>query len=352
MDGRDGTATIKDDGTGTLYLLDLQSHDTSEKDDDTPVITAPTINDITVNEGSDYAVFTVTGSENTQINDMVVCDGGDGDTNMTNGLADNPVEYWDGSGWVTFSNTSPITINSTGTLLLRVSIVDEQDSFVDNGEQFRLKATPDGGSDIVGTATIDDDGLGVKYPGTVTDNTPDTDETDLDDDGDVVSINDVIVNEASDYAVNIVKGENNLVLSNLTVLSAGDTVIQNFDLKVYDYSSNQWTDFVADTTQLNEVGELLVRTTIIEERDDERDNGEVFTLSVNPTGTVTIVDDGSGTIFTGVVDPETGEAETTTTGLDNDGYEIKAHCGWETSTTAGRYLRDPALQLRKLVEPS
>ena len=122
------------------------------------------------------------------------------------------------------------------------------------------------------------------------------------------------------------------MLSNLTVLSAGDTVIQNFDLKVYDYSSNQWTDFVADTTQLNEVGELLVRTTIIEEQDDERDSGEFFTLSVNPTGTVTIVDDGSGAIFTGGVNPETGEAETTTTGLDNDGYEIKAHCGWETST--------------------
>ena len=28
-------------------------------------------------------------------------------------------------------------------------------SFVDNGEQFRLKITPDGGSDIVGTATAD-----------------------------------------------------------------------------------------------------------------------------------------------------------------------------------------------------
>ena len=47
---------------------------------------------------------------------------------------------------------------------------------------------------------------------------------------------------------------------------------------------------------------------------------------------LTIVDDGSGTIFTGAVDPETGEAETTTIGLDNDGYEIKALCGWETST--------------------
>ena len=334
-----GTATIKDDGTGTLYPdqdpVDSTTpavDDTSEKDNDTPVITAPTINDITVNEGSDYAVFTVTGSENTQINDMVVSDGGDGDTNMTNGLADNPVECWNGSAWVTFSNTSPVTIDSTGTLLLRISIVDEQDSFADNGEQFRLTLTPDGGSDIVGTATIDDDGMGVKYPGTVTDTTPDTDATDLDDDSDVVSINDVIVNEASDYAVNIISGANNLVLSNLSVLSAGDTVIQNFDLKVYDDSTNQWTDFVADATQLNEVGELLVRTTIIEERDDERDNGEVFTLSVNPTGTVTIVDDGLGTIFTGAVDPETGEAETTTIGLDNDGYEIKALCGWETST--------------------
>ena len=111
---------------------------------------------------------------------------------MTNGLADNPVEYWNGSAWVTH-NTSPVTIDTTGTLLLRVSIVDEQDSFVDNGELAEDYA--DGGSDIVGT-TIDDGAMGLKYLGTVTDTTPAADETDLDDDSDVVSINDVIVNEA------------------------------------------------------------------------------------------------------------------------------------------------------------
>ena len=188
----------------------------------------------------------------------------------------------------------------------------------------------------MGTGTIRDDGTGTLYPDDPPTNptTPaeDTSPKDNDAGGPIVDINDVVVNEASDYAINIVSGQNNMSLSNLTVLSSGDTIIQNFDLKVYDYSNNRWTDFVAGTTQLNDVGEMLVRTTIIEERDDERDNGEVYTLSVNPSGTVTIVDDGTGAIFTGVVDPVTGEAETKTTGLDNDGYEIKENCGWETTT--------------------
>jgi len=246
------------------------------------------------------------------------------------------LEYWNGTGWTPFDNSTPISIGSSGALLVRVSIADEQDPYVDDGEKFQLTVTPVTGSPVVGTGTIRDDGTGTLYPDDPPTNptTPaeDTSPKDNDAGGPIVDINDVVVNEASDYAINIVSGQNNMSLSNLTVLSPGNTIIQNFDLKVYDYSNNQWTDFVAGTTQLNDVGELLVRTTIIEERDDERDNGEVFTLSVNPTGTVTIVDDGTGTIFTGVVDPVTGEAETKTTGLDNDGYEIKEHCGWETTT--------------------
>ena len=336
-----GTATIKDDGTGTLYpdqdpvnSTTPAVDNTSPKDDDTAV--SISVNDVTVNEGSPYAVFTITGSSGTQITSLAISDGDSSGNNKTNGLSNNQLEYWNGTGWTLFENSTPISIGSSGAILVRVSIADEQDSYVDDGEKFQLTVTPATGSPVVGTGTIRDDGTGTLYPDDPPTNptTPaeDTSAKDNDAGGPIVEINDVVVNEASDYAINIVSGQNNMSLSNLVVFSPGDTIIQNFNLKIYDYSNSQWTDFVAGTTQLNEVGELLVRTTIIEERDDERDNGEVFTLSVNPTGTVTIVDDGSGTIFTGAVNPVTGEAETTTTGLDNDGYEIKANCGWETST--------------------
>ncbi len=334
-----GTATIKDDGTGTLYPDLAPTNSTtpatdnvSAKDNDTGAGLA--IQNISVNEGSSHAVFTVTGAVNAQINDIIIADGDAAGGNLTNGLSDNDVEYWDGASWLVFNNTTPINIDGTGTLLLRISITDEQDTFADDAEQFRLTVTPASGVGVVGTGTIKDDGTSVKYPGTVTANAPDTDATNLDNDTDLLFIDDVIVNEASDYAINSVAGPNNLVLNNLSVLGSGDTVIQNFDMKVYDFANSTWEDFVAGSTQLNDVGEMLVRTTIIEERDDERDNGEVFTLSVNPTGTVTIMDNGTGRIFTGAINPATGAPVTVTVGLDNDGYENQAYCGWEA--TSGR----------------
>ena len=334
-----GTATIKDDGTGTLYPDLAPTNSTtpatdnvSAKDNDTGAGLA--IQNISVNEGSSHAVFTVTGAVNAQINDITIADGDAAGGNLTNGLPDNDVEYWDGASWLVFNNTTPINIDGTGTLLLRISITDEQDTFADDAEQFRLTVTPASGVGVVGTGTIKDDGTSVKYPGTVTANAPDTDATNLDNDTDLLFIDDVIVNEASDYAINSVAGPNNLVLNNLSVLGSGDTVIQNFDMKVYDFANSTWEDFVAGSTQLNDVGEMLVRTTIIEERDDERDNGEVFTLSVNPTGTVTIMDNGTGRIFTGAINPATGAPVTVTVGLDNDGYENQAYCGWEA--TSGR----------------
>ena len=334
-----GTATIKDDGTGTLYPDLAPTNSTtpatdnvSAKDNDTGAGLA--IQNISVNEGSSHAVFTVTGAVNAQINDIIIADGDAAGGNLTNGLSDNDVEYWDGASWLVFNNTTPINIDGTGTLLLRISITDEQDTFADDAEQFRLTVTPASGVGVVGTGTIKDDGTSVKYPGTVTANAPDTDATNLDNDTDLLFIDDVIVNEASDYAINSVAGPNNLVLNNLSVLGSGDTVIQNFDMKVYDFANSTWEDFVAGSTQLNDVGEMLVRTTIIEERDDERDNGEVFTLSVNPTGTVTIMDNGTGRIFTGAINPATGAPVTVTVGLDNDGYEHQAYCGWEA--TSGR----------------
>ncbi|MAW52920.1 MAG: hypothetical protein CME01_08840 [Geminicoccus sp.] len=339
----EGTATIKDDGTGVRFLGTFDgSGDPITSTDNLDVDVDPTvlsITDITVNEASPYAVFTVTGPDGTTINDLSLEDGDSSGNNKTLNLSDNQVEYWDGSSWEVFSSATPITIGSNETLLLRVAIDEEQDTFVDDGEKFQLIVTSAGGPVVTGVATINDNGGGTKFPGTVETTNPPApteDPTDLDTDTDLVSINDVIVNEASDYAVNIISGENNLVLNSLTIVDAGNTVIQNFDIRVYDYSTDTWVPFTTGT-QLNDDGILPVRTTITEEQEEEIDSGEVFQLQVNPTGTVTIMDDGTGVIFTGEIDPATGFPVTSDIGLDDDtaptapsdaeGFNF---CGWLT----------------------
>ena len=81
----------------------------------------------------------------------------------------------------------------------------------------------------MGTGTIRDDGTGTLYPDDPPTNptTPaeDTSAKDNDAGGPIFEINDVVVNEASDYAINIVSGQNNMSLSNLVVFSPGDTII-------------------------------------------------------------------------------------------------------------------------------
>ena len=341
-----GLAKILDDGTGILVQNDTAppvADTTTVPDDDS----AFSVSDIVVNEASPYAVFTISGAQGTTISGLTLTDGDSSGNNVTLNLSDNELEYFNGTTWEVFSSTNPITIDATATLLVRISIAEEQDSFVDDGEKFQLTVTKADGGSVTGEATINDSGGGTKFTGQADTGTspptPSTEGTDLDFDTDVVSINDVIVNEASDYAINIISGANNLVLTSMTVQDTNnEVVIQNFDLKVFDYANynpsdpdSAWIDFVPNTTPLNEFGMLAVRTTIMEEQDVERDNGETFQLTVNPTGTVTIVDDGTGAIFTGAIDPVSGLPTTSTTGLDNDipvtssstsSYDL---CGWD-----------------------
>ncbi|MBU3600751.1 hypothetical protein ICN28_09495, partial [Polynucleobacter sp. 30F-ANTBAC] len=57
-----GVGTIKDDGTGSIFTAanttGTPDTPTAPLDDDRPL----TVNNLTVNEGSPYAVFTVTGA--------------------------------------------------------------------------------------------------------------------------------------------------------------------------------------------------------------------------------------------------------------------------------------------------
>ena len=322
-----GTATIKDDGTGSL-LQDSSpppTEDTSTTpDDDRPL----SVSDETVNEASDNVSFTITSVAGAQITDLTVID------KETYGLYDNTVQYWDeqNSQWVDFDGSS-VTVGSSNELLVRVPITDEHDDFADSGETFDLKVTQAGGKTGTGTGTINDDGdtsdtiykdndpdtSGVK-PVPIVDPTGHETDTSLN-----LVINSIVINEASQYAIQTITGPANADVSSLIVSDYGTTSITAPDIKVWNPVSNAWETFDASNSNhdLDARGVLFVRTDISEEQDSWSDTGEIYTLKVNPEGTVTILDDGSGTIFDGSISTPTNQQNT---------YPTEQNYGQETDS--------------------
>ncbi|WP_310568222.1 VCBS domain-containing protein, partial [Hydrogenophaga sp.] len=160
----DGTATsaaghagIIDNGTGlitgaidTSTTNDAGANNASAvKDDDR----ALSVSDITVNEGSPYAVFTVSGAAG-QLASLSLADG------TATGLSG--LQVYDGSAWVAYTSGT-IALDSTGTLLVRTALSPEQEAAIDNGETFTLTATNTAGTNDVGTATVKDDGTGAIF---------------------------------------------------------------------------------------------------------------------------------------------------------------------------------------------
>ena len=195
-------ASIFDDGTGDITApIDQNTRNNAGvndpaviKDDDRPL----TVNDIRVNEGSPFAVFTVTGKEGQQVklnlsNGTATIENGNG-TVLTDGSEDfgPALQYWNGNAWANYTANSFITIPSDGDgtagemakLLVRTAV--NPDALDEGDHTFTLTATNTGGSAATGTATIDDHGGGVKFPDVApsnpTDPSPVTDNTQLDDD--------------------------------------------------------------------------------------------------------------------------------------------------------------------------
>ncbi len=305
-----GTATIIDDGTGQKFDSSISGGEPVGTSTGLGDDRAVTVSSVTVNEASPYAVIKVSGTA-TQ---AVTLDLNNVTTTGLTGL-----EYLDGSTWQTYSSNQSVTLDSTGELLVRVSLQPEQDSQSDSGETFTITATPAGGSAASGTATIVDDGTGSYF---AADNTTDVSAVptgvSLDDDR-AVTVSSVTVNEASPYAVIKVSGTATqaitLALNNVT--TTGLTGLEYFDGSTWQtYSSNQ-------SMILDSAGELLVRVSLQPEQDSQSDSGETFTITATPaggsaaSGTATIVDDGTGSYFaannnTGISSLPTGVK------LDND----------------------------------
>jgi len=321
---------IVDNGTGDIFLATNPTFTANTSgqpgypdylDDDREI----TINDISVNEDSQYAVFTVTAGDG-QVLALSLANG----TATVGTDTGSSLDFYNGSGWQPYNGTS-VVMNGT-TLFVRTSIND--DATFEGRETFALTAESlGGGKTSLGVGSIYDDGTGQTYNGSIVGNLPAT-GSGTDDDR-VISIDSLTVNEGSDHAIFTLTGTKGQSVE-LTLLddSAGGTIAGKADIDetqvLQFWDGDNWTDYntsslpalvdYADSGQVN--GTLLVRVDITAEQDAAYEGSETFRLTSafadagpNATGTATIVDDGTGTTYNATV---TNGTPGTAAGTDDD----------------------------------
>jgi hypothetical protein len=314
--GNSANATIRDDGTGTLYTsanpvggvpvtitqptaaVVLAADAVNLASDDR----ALTVTNVTVNEASPFAVFKITAASTSQYVRLSL------ESNSATVGVDtgSSLQYLlTGSTWQNYTTGSYVKVSSSTGLLVRVAITN--DGFGDGAETFNLVANSPSGLNYRGVATIMDDGTGNLFSSTYTNKTI-TPEA-VGSKGDLPAtldrefgINSVVVNEASPYVVFTVVGTtgmasvSDLLLTNGTA-SAGTRYINSIEY----WDGTAWVAYTSGSVSLDASACLLVRTPII--NNGSVDNNQTFTLSAtNPSGVVAvgtayIMDDATGTLF-------------------------------------------------------
>jgi hypothetical protein len=163
-------------------------------DDDRPL----TVSNVTVNEGSPFAVFKVTGTTGEYTSLRLTS--GTATIGTDTGTA---LQFFNGTTWVNYNAGDFVQI-PVGGLLVRAAI--SVDLLDENSETFNLLATSPGGASATGVGTIKDDGTGAIFTASNTTITPDTVSSETLDDDRRLSVNNLTVNEGSPYAVFTVTG--------------------------------------------------------------------------------------------------------------------------------------------------
>ncbi|WP_341708726.1 Ig-like domain-containing protein, partial [Halopseudomonas sp.] len=287
----------------------------------------------TVNEASPYVLFEVTGTEGQLVTLTLgnTADAGDQDASIGLDLLPN-LEYFDGLDWVSYTG-GKVAIPSGGALLVRSAVLN--DTLNEGAETVTLTATNVAGTAAVGTSTIIDDGTGVIFlednDSFTPNNSGDTGYPDYLDDDRPIAIDNLVLNEASPYAVFTVSGNAGQVIrldlvEGSALLEDGGAPIatdgsEDFGPGLQYFDGLDWVDYVAGTDLTMDGSTLLVRTTLV--NDTTFEGQEAFSLSVtratdNSTvyGTASIYDDGTGIIHTG--DLSGGTPVTSTSNLDDD----------------------------------
>ncbi|WP_374482033.1 tandem-95 repeat protein, partial [Zoogloea sp.] len=329
--GYTGTAIIMDDGTGLKYDGTLSGGSATTTatglDNDLSVSVSAAG---PVNEGSTYAMFTVTATAG---ENLALSLSGSGTAPATIGGFTLQYSY-DGTTWTTYSSSSQPAVpgalgSGTGVVYVRANISSEQDNTYEGTETFTLTASTSTGAGKSASAetSIVDDGSGSKYDGTLTGGVPTSSNAGLDNDVPTVSVSSVTVSEASEYAVVSVSLSHPSLSDVSFTPSSSDgsaTGGTDFGTGLEYFDGTAWTPVTGSLTIAAGDTSILLRAPI--SHDDLYEGAETFTISTGAitgtvtnggaaSGTVTIKDDGSSTnIFLG-----TNQSATPTAGTaDND----------------------------------
>jgi hypothetical protein len=120
-----------------------------------------------VNEGSTYAVFTITGCQNQALsltlgNTVEITDNDATISGFTLEFSTDGGDHWSVYTWNGATGERPV-VPAGGSLLVRVDISSEQDDQFEGIETFELTVISEDGSTAVALATIQDDGNGSIY---------------------------------------------------------------------------------------------------------------------------------------------------------------------------------------------
>ena len=271
---------------------------------------------------------------------------------------DTALQFWDENtgNWTLVPVSGWVQLGASGHMLVRHAL--NWQSNAEGVETYRLDvANSDqsvvGGTVFSGIGTIDDGGstCATLFPDAdpvVNPNAGPTDPPLLPVSG-TVGFNQIVVNEASDYAIsqlcvspNVGSGGDFDGVDIQDIILTSDPTsppdaITNFNIEWWD--GTQWLPGSPGATLTGD-GCVYIRTTITEEQDEPVDNNEIYfldipglTSSTNQTqGVVTIVDDGTGIRFLGDID-QTNQPIWSGRFLDNDGdpFARWIDCEWEYS---------------------
>ena len=206
------------------------------------------------------------------------------------------MEFWDAATttWVAYNNTSGIALTAGQTLNVRIAIT--AGGAAEGPETFGLQArTATGAAGGIllgtGTATIVEDGSGSS----------------------IATIAPITVNENSPYALFTIQNANgravklSLAATNFLASAANDNATIGTDLanSLQYWNGGVWVNYVNDSTiTAPNIANLLVRVALNEH--DAYEGPETFTLRVADSsnnvigyGVATIMDNGTGTMYTG-----------------------------------------------------
>ncbi|MFZ9299849.1 MAG: beta strand repeat-containing protein, partial [Chitinophagaceae bacterium] len=269
------------------------------------------VNNVSVNEGSPYIVFTVTGAAGQKVTlDLGVTGTSTGDATGSGvdfgSATGTGLEYFDGTAWQPYTANSQVTLDANGKLLVRTAV--KQDATYEQQESFTLNASTVDGYATAGAGVIYDDGTGDYFAANNTTGTSSLPNNTILDDDRALTVSDVTVNEASPYATFTVTGVPGQKVTLTTSITNQTAEAADFGggagtLQYFNTANNTWTNYTPGAiVTLGADGTLLVRTAITV--DSENEGPETFKLIANNTGGVpstggtgTIKDDGTGDYF-------------------------------------------------------